>query len=169
MRYSILALLVFTAICAIGVKLLDSSRPPTMADWNYKVPPNGKPYMDEGYAYEHFYGKSRAEALELLRENDEYYVEDFTYMPLPAFNFYYPALVEHVTSVPLDERNVIGYLGLLTHKIEFDSGLLDQHAQLTVDTLKFIEDNGELDGPYRLFETRLQECLQSDWFATNGG
>ena len=169
MQYSILTLLAFTSLCALCAMCWNSFRPPSMADWNYTVPPNGNPIGDEGYAYEHFCGKSKDEALVLLRENDEYYVEDFSYMPKAAFNFYYPALVKHITSAPLHERNVIGYLGLISLEIEFDSDQLEMHAQLTVDTLRFIETNAveydELEGPLGLFETRLEKCIHSDWFS----
>ena len=173
MRFSILTLLIVTTICAVGTMSWNSSRPPSVAEWGFTVPPDGNHNMDEGCVYEHFYGKSWQEALGLLKENDEYYVEDFSYMPKPAFNFYYPVLVKHVTSNPLGERNVIGYLGLVAHKIEFDSNLLDRHANMTIDTIRFIEahatDYDELDGPYHLFENRLRECVESEWFLKNGG
>ena len=87
MRFSILTLLIVTTICAVGTMSWNSSRPPSVAEWGFTVPPDGNHNMDEGCAYEHFYGKSWQEALGLLEENDEYYVEDFSYMPKPAFNF----------------------------------------------------------------------------------
>ena len=52
--------------------------------------------LDERMALEHFFGKSREEALELLRQDFSYYVEDLTYMGDKAFFYYLGAVKDYL-------------------------------------------------------------------------
>jgi hypothetical protein len=66
---------------------------PTEADWR------SEPWdLDIPYAYEHFAGKSRSEAVSLFKDNALYYQEDVMFMPTACFPFYAIAYSDYLLS-----------------------------------------------------------------------
>ena len=64
---------------------------PTEADWR------SEPWcLDTADAYDHFFGKSLAEAELLMEENAIYYQEDLVFMPTKCLEFYIEANIEYL-------------------------------------------------------------------------
>lgn len=91
-------MLIATAGCAVCIQLWVAALPPTRHEWGQELPPDGKPFLDEGYAYEHFYGKSRREAVELFADNSLYYYEDLMWMPSGCMHFYIESYIDYLIS-----------------------------------------------------------------------
>jgi len=54
--------------------------------------------LDIPYAYDHFFGKTIAEAQQLLEENALYYQEDLMFMPTPCLGYYITAYLQYLMS-----------------------------------------------------------------------
>ncbi len=54
--------------------------------------------LDIPYAYEHFFGKTLPEAIQLFEENALNYVEDLTCMPTPCLDYYIDAYITYLLS-----------------------------------------------------------------------
>ncbi len=64
---------------------------PTESDWR------SVPFcLDTAYAFDHFFGKTRQEALQLLVENSLCYQEDFFYIPTPCLEYYIEAYKDYL-------------------------------------------------------------------------
>ena len=98
MRFSLATLLIITAVSAVCIKYWTGASPPSMAQWRQESPPDGSPFLDECYAYEHFYGKSLRDAELLFQENSMYYYEDLLWMPDECFQFYVVAYCNYLLS-----------------------------------------------------------------------
>lgn len=54
--------------------------------------------LDIPYAYEHFFGKSVAEAQTLFEQDALYYQEDLIFMPATCFGYYFAAYLNYLLS-----------------------------------------------------------------------
>ena len=72
---------------------MNEMRIPTEVDWRSE--PWG---IDTPYAYEHFFGKGRAEAFALFVENAMLYQEDVMFMPLACFKYYLHPYMDYLLS-----------------------------------------------------------------------
>lgn len=52
--------------------------------------------LDIPYAYDHFFGKTLAEAIQLFEENAIYFQEDLMWMPKPCLSFYLDAYIDYL-------------------------------------------------------------------------
>lgn len=66
---------------------------PSEAEWR------SEPWdLDIPYAYEHFFGKGREEAVSLFVDDSLYYQEDIMFMPVACFYFYVHAYIDYLMS-----------------------------------------------------------------------
>lgn len=89
---------------------------PTEADWR------SEPWcLDAASAYEHFHGKTTAEAAQLFAENALYYQEDAMFMPSRVFGYYARAYVEYLLSEAArgDSDGASAFVSLLEFKAEW--------------------------------------------------
>lgn len=93
-------------------------RIPNDRDWWGGVPEG----LDEKCAYDHFFGKSLAEAHELFVMNALYYEEDLLYMPEKPFVYYVRAFIFYLESEKSrgDSDAANCFLGLVDHYLEMD-------------------------------------------------
>lgn len=74
--------------------------------------------LDEKSALEHFLGRDRQDAVDLLRRYEDrihVYLEDFLWMGEAAFVYYFPALLEFIDGLDVKSRvdrleTVLGYV-----------------------------------------------------------
>ena len=80
---------------------------------------------DEGYAFDHFYGKTLEEAEDMIHDAPQLYWGDFLYMPKVPFQFYLNAFIKYLSSersrYDFDAAN--SFINLI--KIQLDLGYGD--------------------------------------------
>jgi hypothetical protein len=89
---------------------------PTEADWR------NEPWcLDAAVAYEHFHGKTTAEAVQLFEQNALYYQEDVLFMPSRAFGYYARAYAEYLMSEAAqgDSDGASAFISLLKFKAQW--------------------------------------------------
>lgn len=126
---------------------------PTMQDWNRTSAPSEKLITDECYAYSFFYSKTPEVARQLLEESAQYYIEDFTYMPLFPFQFYLPAFLDYLNKSPIDGDGdaALRFLNLIEHKVKFGE-------QTSVAAL--LGDIGASEDYYGSFRERVDQIYE---------
>ena len=70
------------------------------------ISPTGGLDLDEQCALEHFYGLDQSAALQMFRVDADFlhvYLADFVHMGDRAFDYYLPALVQHLEELPDDQ------------------------------------------------------------------
>jgi len=81
---------------------------PTLLD----ISPTNLSDLDERDAYQHFFGKSLAEAKELFGQGD-FYVNDLGWMGEGAFKFYINAYIDYLNDCNLSELDIVLPMGLV--------------------------------------------------------
>ncbi len=102
--------------------------------------------LDEGYAFDHFYGKTLEEAEDMMHYAPQLYCEDFLYMPKVPFQFYLNAFIKYLSSersrYDFDAAN--RFIHLI--KIQLDLGYgdwMENHWQSIYKMLNHLADQQE--------------------------
>ena len=112
---------------------------PTEADWRSE--PWG---LETPSAYQNFFDKTLAEAIELLESDAILYAEDIDYMPLPCFLFYIHAYMDYLLSDKSqgDSVGASGFYGFISSRrkdLQSDEHLLEK-TKLVLEHLKNHQD-----------------------------
>jgi len=105
---------------------------PSEPDWR------SEPWnLDVPQAYEHFFGKSRKEAVELFVDNALLYQEDIMFMPAACFRYYVQAYVDYLMSARSagDSDAASCFLSIVEVRRDDLRGVNDQLAQRVRDVL----------------------------------
>ena len=103
--------------------------------------------LDERSALEHFFGKSREEALALFRDNFCYYVEDLTYMGDKAFFYYLGAVRDYLEEGGFTPSDYVDMARELLGVIQYRKPLLPN------DDMRWIREH---------IAARLEEMVRHD-------
>ncbi len=96
---------------------------PDEADWTTDLSEMG---LDEKYAFDHFHGKTMAEAIRLFEENSLHYQEDLHYLPPRIFAYYLKAFISYLLSdaSKADSDGANCFISLIDLKAEHEPEIL---------------------------------------------
>ena len=95
---------------------------PTLID----ISPTNLLNLDEKVAFQHFFGKSRAEAQALFGEGD-FYVDDLAWMGWVAFEYYVLAYIDFLDESDVLDLDINDQMILVLQRYEIDSQYVNIH------------------------------------------
>lgn len=131
--------------------------------------PTGLVSLDERFMYERFKDRTVPQALEMLLENPEAYVDDLGYMGLNAFEYFLPAFLDFLRVQPPSEAMEVGMYLVTKRHIGFGEEM--EYFEQTKRLIESIESSI----PFETFEasacTRQARMYHKirDFYATNQG